>query len=305
MTFELILQYFFSGLTYGSIYAVVAIGFNIIYNSTGIINFAQGEFVMLGGMTASSLSAFMPLGLAIALAVLLAALAGSLVELVFIRSLFRISSLRAKKKPGVLQMIVITIGLSIVFREIALLAWGESVRTLPFFSGSEVSSLAFLGAHFSPQILWVIGTTAFIVAGLTLFFKFTPMGQAMRACAADREGTSLCGINPHRMINLSFTLSAAIGALAGCVVAPLTQTHYDIGAELAIKGFTVATFGGLGNSVAAVLAGLLLGVLESFTITIFPEAFKNVVTIAVLLLVLVFKPSGLFGSKEARVLKEY
>ncbi len=305
MNVELLIQYIFSGLTYGSIYAAVAIGFNIIYNATGIINFAQGEFAMLGGMIAYSLSQLMPLALAVLFAVALTAGAGALMEAVLIRGLYKLSSLRGSRKPTVLQMIIITIGLSILLREIALHLWGESVRTIPFFTGNEVSSISFLGAHFSPQILWAIGVTILIVSALTLFFKFTIVGQSMRACAADREGTSLCGINPHRLVNLSFALSAGIGALAGCVVAPLTQTYYAIGTELSIKGFTVAAFGGLGNSLAAVAAGFILGVLESFAILVVPEAYKNILTIGILLLVLFRKPTGLFGGRGDQSLKEF
>ena len=292
----LFVQYLVSGLIYGCIYAAVAIGFNIIYNATGIINFAQGEFAMLGGMLASSLAPAMPLALAVAAAVALTAAVGVVVERAFLRRVAR---------GGVLKMIVTTIGLSIVIREAALLAWGESVRTLPFFSGNEVSSVSFLGAHFSPQIFWIAGAIALISTGLSLFFKFTLVGKAMRGCSASRDGASLCGIRPDRMVTLAFGMSAGIGALAGCVVAPLTQTHYAIGSELAIKGFTVAAFGGLGNSVAAVAAGLFLGMLESFSIIAVPEAYKDVVTILVLLAVLFVKPSGLFGSRATLALKDY
>jgi branched-chain amino acid transport system permease protein len=295
MPLELILQYVFSGLVYGSIYAAVAIGFNIIYNATGIINFAQGEFAMLGGMTASTLAGLVPLWLAVTAAVALTAASGAAIERIFLRRVAR---------AGVLKMIVATIGLSILIRETALLAWGESVRTLPFFSGNEVSSLSFLGAHFSPQVFWVAGSTALIMAGLTAFFKFTLMGKAMRGCSANRDGASICGIDPGRMVTIAFGMSAGIGALAGCVVAPLTQTHYAIGAELAIKGFTVAAFGGLGNSVAAVIAGLALGMLESFSTAFVPEAYKDVVTLCVLLALLFAKPTGLFGSRAASM-KEY
>jgi branched-chain amino acid transport system permease protein len=293
---ELVFQYLISGLIYGSIYAAVAIGFNIIYNATGIINFAQGEFAMIGGMIASSLSGRLPLVLAVLAAVVLTSLSGAAVERIFLRPVAR---------GGVLKMIITTIGLSILIREAGLLAWGESVRTVPFFSGNEVSSVSFLGANFSPQVFWIVGVTSLVVAGLTLFFKFTLMGKAMRGCSASREGASLCGIDPDRMVTIAFTLSAGIGAIAGCVVAPLTQTHYAIGSGLAIKGFTVAAFGGLGNSVAAVVSGLLLGMLESFSIVFVPEAFKDVVSICVLLAVLFVKPSGLFGSRAAGALKDF
>jgi branched-chain amino acid transport system permease protein len=209
-----------------------------------------------------------------------------------------------KTKPDVLRMIIVTIGMSIILREIALQIWGEQVKTLPFFTGNETSSIALLGAHFSPQIFWVLGITGLVVLALSLFFKYSLTGQAMRGCADTTEGASLCGINPQFVVNLSFTLSAGIGGLAGCIIAPLTQIHYAMGSELAIKGFTVAIFGGLGNSMGALSGGLILGLLEAFAILVFPEAYKNIITIGILLLVLFFRPGGLFSAKKSRRLKE-
>ncbi len=296
MTFEQAFQYCLSGITKGSVYAIVAIGFNIIYNTTGIINFAQGEFLVLGGMTAISLASHMPLVPAICCAVLITTAVGALIELVFIRWL---------KDASVLRLIVITIGIAIVLREAALHIWDEKVRSLPFFTGTGSSSIKILGAGFSPQYLWVIGVCAVIMVGLSIFFKFTVMGRAMRACAANRTAARLCGINVGWMVTCSFMLSAAIGALAGCVTSPLTQTQYNMGAPLAIKGFTVAILGGLGNSMAAVAAGLILGLLEAFSVSILPSAYKDAVAIAVLLVILFFRPSGLFGSREASALKEF
>ena len=296
MITEQFLQYIFSGLTIGSIYAIVAIGFNIIYNTTGIINFAQGEFVMLGGMIACTFNMYMPLLLAVILAVIITIIIGALIELLFIRHL---------KTPTVLQLIVITIGLSILIREISLHVWDEQVRALSFFTGSEITSINIFGAHISPQVLWVIGISTFIVIGLYVFFKFTFVGKAMRACSSNPTSASLCGINIKNMVTLSFMLSAGIGALAGCVVSPLTQTHYAGGADLAIKGFAVAILGGLGNSMGAITAGLLLGILEAFSISLLPMAYKDVIAIIILLLVLFFKPSGLFISKEKGELKEF
>jgi branched-chain amino acid transport system permease protein len=177
-----IIQYCLSGITVGSVYAIVAIGFNIIYNTTGIINFAQGEFLVFGAMLAVSLHTVLPLAAAIVVAVLLTVLLGGLVEWVFIR--------RARDAP-VLRLIVITIGASILIREAMLHVWDEKVRSLPYFTGTGVSSLGVLGASISPQALWVLGLTAVMVAGLTLFFRFTTLGRAMRACADDRMAARL------------------------------------------------------------------------------------------------------------------
>jgi branched-chain amino acid transport system permease protein len=296
MFFELFFQYLVAGLTYGSIYAIVGIGFNIIYNTTGIINFAQGEFVMLGGMLAVSLHAILPLPLAIAGAVLLTMVIGGLIEITFIRWLV---------KPSVLRMIIITIGISILVREAALHLWGERVRALPYFTGNAITAFELGGVRISPQVLWTLGTCTIIVGLLNLFFQYTMLGREMRACAANRDAAALCGIPTRNMVTLSFVLSAGIGALAGCVVSPITQTSYGIGTGLAIKGFTVAILGGLGNSMAAVAAGFLLGTLESFSIWVMPTAYKDAIAISILLVMLFVRPSGLFGNRELFRLKEF
>ena len=296
MEFSLFLQYLFAGITYGIIYAIVAIGFNIIYNTTGIINFAQGEFLMLGGMISISLLQFMPMPVAIGVAVIITMVVGALIEIIFIRWI---------ENPSVLRMIIITIGISILVREVALHIWGESVRALPYFIGSAITSVSILGTRISPQVLIVIGVCSFIVVFLSLFFKFTSIGREMRACAANRKAATLCGINVKNMVTFSFMLSAGIGALAGAVMSPITYSQYDNGTGLAIKGFTVAIMGGLGNSMGAVAAGLMLGLIEAFSISILPSAFQDAVAIAILLIILFIRPHGLFGSSEAARLKEF
>jgi branched-chain amino acid transport system permease protein len=296
MSVDLALQYLVAGLTYGSIYAVVAIGFNIVYSATGIINFAQGEFVMLGGMLAVSLGRVVPLPLAILGAVAATAAVGALLEVALLRWLW---------KPTVLRMVVITIGASILLREAALSLWGESVRSLPYFTGDEVTSVGMLGARVSPQVFWVLGTVALIVAVLEWFYRRTLLGWEMRACAANKDAAALCGVPVRGLVTLSFALAAAIGALAGAVVSPITYTSYAVGGPLAIKGFTVAILGGLGNSGGAVAAGLALGVVESFAVSVLPTAYKDVVTLTLLLAVLVLRPSGLFASGEAARLKDF
>ena len=293
---SLALQYLLSGITKGSIYAVVAIGFNLIYSATGVINFAQGEFVMLGGMVAVTLAHYVPLPVAIAGAVVIVALVGCLLDLVLFRRL---------QRHSVLHLIIITIGLSIVIQEAGLHIWDEKVRSLPYFTGNEISSIRFLGAAISPQVLWVLGTVALVVLALHIFLRYTLQGRAMRACSSNPEAAMLAGINIPNMRTLSFGLSAALGALAGCVISPMTMTHYEMGGPLAIKGFAAAILGGLGNPMAAVAGGLIVGMLESVSVSRLPAVYNDVAAFAILLLVLFVRPHGLFGSPSAEGVREH
>jgi len=211
---------------------------------------------------------------------------GVLLQLLFISWL---------KNPAVLRVTIITIGLSILVREAALHVWDEKVRALPFWTGSETTSLPVLGARISPQVLWVLAACALMVGALFLFFRFTLTGRAMRACSSNATAARLCGIRTSTLVTLSFFIAAAMGALAGCVVSPLTQTQYDMGTSLAVKGFTCAVLGGLGNVTAAVAAGLLVGVLETASIVVLPLAYKDVVALVIMLAILFFRPEGLFG----------
>lgn len=295
-TGDLALQYLLSGITKGSIYAVVAIGFNLIYSATGVLNLAQGEFIMLGGMVAVTLVHYVPLPLAVAGAVLVVTLVGCLLEW----SLFR-----RLPNHSVLHLIIVTIGVSIVIQEASLHIWDEKVRSLPYFTGNEVSSIHFLGAAISPQVLWVLGTITVAVAALHGFLKYTLTGRAMRACSANPEAAMLAGINIRNMRTLSFGLSAGLGALAGCVISPITMTHYEMGAPLAIKGFAAAILGGLGNPMGAVVGGLLVGVLEAVSVSRMPAAYNDVAAFVVLLLVLFVRPHGIFGSPSGQAVREH
>ncbi len=293
---DLILQYLLSGITKGSIYAIVAIGFNLIFSATGVLNFAQGEFVMLGGMIAVTLSFYVPLPVAITGAVILVALIGCLLEVLFFRRL---------RRHSIMHMVIITIGLSIVIQEIALHLWDEKVRSLPYFTGKEISSVAVFGATISPQVLWVLGTVAVVFVLLHAFLRYSLQGRAMRACSSNPEAAMLSGINIANLRTLSFGLSAGIGALAGCVISPITMTQYEMGGPLAIKGFAAAILGGLGNPMGAVAGGLLVGVLEAFSVSKLPAAYNDVTAFAVLLLVLFVRPQGLFGSPTGDGVREF
>jgi branched-chain amino acid transport system permease protein len=296
-TGSLTLQFLLSGITKGSIYAAVAIGFNLIYSATGVLNFAQGEFVMLGGMVAVTLLHLTrSLPVAVGGAVITVALVGCLLEVLFFRKL---------RRHSVLHLIIITIGLSIVIQEVALHVWDEKVRSLPYFTGNEVSSLKLFGAAISPQVLWVLGAVAVSVVLLHVFLRYTLQGRAMRACSSNPDAAMLAGINIPNMRTLSFGLSAALGALAGCVISPITMTHYEMGAPLAIKGFAAAILGGLGNPMAAVAGGLLVGVIEAFSVSRLPTAYNDVAAFAVLLAVLFARPHGMFGRPGAEAVREH
>lgn len=290
-----LLQYIFSGITVGSVYAMVAVGFNLIYSATGVLNFAQGEFVMLGGLVAISLMKFMPLPMAVLLAVLVVALCGCLLEMTFFRRL---------RSHSVLHMIIITMGLSIVIQEIALHLWDEKVHSLPYFTGNEISSVTLLGAAISPQVFWVLGMVSASVLILHVFYKYTLYGRAMRACSSNPEAAMLAGINIANVRTLAFGLSAGLGAVAGCVISPIAMTHYEMGPSLAIKGFAAAILGGLGNPLAAVAGGLSVGLLEALSVSWLPAAYKDVFALSILLLVLFLRPHGLFGKPAGASVRE-
>ena len=291
-----LLQYTLSGITIGSIYALVAIGFNIIYNATGIINLAQGDFVMLGGMLAVYLHNTLHLHLVLAgpAAALIVAIIGILFERFAIHPL---------KHPSVITLIIITIAASILFKGGAMFIWGKDAFVLPSFSGDE--PIHFFGATILPQTLWILGTLLFVFAALMFFFRFTIVGKAMKACAYNRQAAKIVGINVNRMVLISFGLSAFIGGIAGVIVTPIALVSYDRGALLGLKGFGTAVFGGLGNMGGAVAAGLIIGLLEAYTAGLISSGYKDAAALVILLIVLFFKPGGIFGRREEQLLKTY
>jgi len=278
-----------TGITIGSIYAMVAIGFNIIYNATDVLNFAQGEFVMIGGM--AMIMFHNTLGINMALSFFLSV---GLVILVGI--LFERLTINPLKNPSLVTMILITIAVSIILKGLSMVSWGKDSHPLEPFTHAEPIRVG--GAVIVPQILWVIGVTAVVVLLLTYFFKFTMAGKALRACAINRNAASCMGINVKMMITLSFAMSAAIGAIAGTIIAPITLMEYDRGAMLGIKGFSVAIVGGVGNSFGAVVAGLGIGIIESFAAGFISSGYKDAFAFFIMLLVLFVRPAGLLGKYE-------
>lgn len=276
-------------MTVGSIYALTAIGFTIVYNCTQVVNFAQGEFVMLGAMIAAVLvtSAHLSLPAAVVVAVLASAIVGWLVAMALLRPL---------KTGSTVTLIIITVGASILFRGVAMMLWGKDPLPLRAFSGEHTVRIA--GAALQVQSLWVFGITGTLVVLLWLFYKYTLLGQAMRACASCKSGAKLVGININRMTILSFMLGGAVGAVGGAVVAPISMAQYDMGTMLGLKGFCAAILGGLGNFSGGIVAGLLLGILESMGAGFISSGYKDAIAFVILLVILFARPQGVFGGRS-------
>jgi branched-chain amino acid transport system permease protein len=267
----------------------VAHAFANIYNASHVNNFAQGAFVMLGGLaTVSLLGAGLPLAFAAALAVALAALVGL--------ALARFA-VQPARGASVVTLIIITIGASILLRGLASLVFDKRIHALPAFTGE--APIAVAGASLAPQSLWVIGVTALIVCALWAFFNRTLAGKAILAVSHNRLAAQLMGISVRRVLLAAFALSAALGALAGILVAPITFTSWDVGVMLGLKGFAAAILGGLGSGPGAVVGGLVLGLLESLGAGYISSAYTDAFAFIVMLAVLMLMPGGLLGGRAA------
>ena len=283
------LQFLLTGLTVGAIYALVALGFAIIYNASHVLNFAQGEFVMIGGMAAAG---FVEAGLPLPLAALLAVGGAMLVGLALEKL-----AIETARGASVVTLIIITIGASILLRGLASLLWDKKIHSLPAFSGEAPLKLG--GATLLPQTLWVLGATLVTVALLWWFFNRTLTGKAILAVSHNRLAAQLMGISVRRVLLVSFGLSAALGALAGVLIAPISFTSWDVGVMLGLKGFAAAILGGMGSGPGAIIGGLALGLIESLGAGYLSSAYKDVFAFVIILAALIFLPDGLAGRRRA------
>lgn len=286
------LQYVVTGLSNGAVYALVGLGIVLVYQVTGIINFAQGEFVMLGALGFAILREMdVPLLLAATIAIGGTTVAGLAVE--------RLAIAPARQATHT-RLIILTIGASITIQGLALVLFGTDPHFAPNFSEGgpiRVGSVVIL-----PQYLWVVGTTALVVVALWWFLTRTMTGRAMRAVAMNKDAARSVGISPSRMSMLAFMLAGALGAVGGVILAPLQAPDAGIGVALGLKGFTAAVIGGLHSPAGAVVGGLSIGVIESLASGWLPSGYKDAVTFAILFLVLLLRPQGLLRSvSEARV----
>jgi branched-chain amino acid transport system permease protein len=280
-----LLQFVFSGLTVGAIYALVALGFTLIYKASDIINFAQGEFVMLGGM----LTVFVAhAGIPLPLAAVIAIVATTAIGLALHR--FAIEPARGATPVA---LIMITIGASIFLRGTAQIVFDRRFHSLPPLLGAD--PIQFGGAAILPQSLVVLATAAVIVVALWLFIDRTIFGKAVIATAANRLAARLVGVDTRRIVAFSFGVSAAIGAIAGVLITPIALTSYDAGTLLALKGFAAAMLGGIGSAPGAVVGGILIGMCEALAAGYLSSNYKDAVAFLIILVVLVAIPQGLFG----------
>lgn len=285
--FSEFLQFLFSGVTVGSIYALAALGFTIIYNASGVINFAQGEFIMLGGMsTVFLVAAGVPMIFAVVIAVAAVALVGMAIEKL---------AVEPAGNAEVVTLIIITIGASIFIQGVVQVIFGKGQHALASFSGDKPIMIG--GASLLPQSLWVIGVTLVIVALLFWFFNRTVMGKMLLATSYNPLAARLVGINTKFVLLVSFALSAVLGAVAGIIAAPITLTSYDAGIMLGLKGFVAATLGGLGNGFGAVAGGLILGIAEAMGAGYISSQYKDAMPFVLIILILFFLPRGLFGAR--------
>ena len=285
------LQLFFSGLATGSIYALAALGFTLLWQASGTINFAQGEFVML--------PAFMMLGFLAAGFPLVLSFAASCVVSVFVLGwLFKRGVVDPLFKFGMMPIVVATIGLSIAMRNAVRAGYSAEPQPFPNLFPDEVYNIA--GVTISATD---IGTFVFAIALVLVtqaFLAKTVTGRAMQAVAQNTESASVLGINVPRMIFYTFAINAVLAAAAAILVTPTYLAKFDMGASLGNKAFFAAIIGGFNNSRGALLGGVIVGVCENLAAAYISPAYKDAVALIIFMVVILFKPQGLLGKKVER-----
>lgn len=283
-----LMQFLFSGFTRGSIYGLVGIGFALIYRSSHVINFAQGEFVMLGGMgTVFLLAAGMPLPVAAAGAILIAILIGSAIQLGIVARM---------RQPSTLAVIIVTVGVSMMLRGGAETLLGRQFFSMKGFSGEQ--PIIVLGAKLAPQSLWILGCLILVGVGMWLFFRYTMLGKGIQAASSNKLAAEISGVDVPFVLVTCFALSAALGALAGLLTTPITLTQFDVGVTLGMKGFCAAILGGLTSPFGSIVGGLILGLAEALSGGYLSSAYQDAVAFVLIIAMLLLRPNGLFAKKS-------
>ncbi len=287
-----ILQIVVSGLAMGCVYALVALGFTITYNSLRVINFAQGDMFMLGAVF--GLTIFMNIGGHYFISLILAGLGAALVGMFIERIIFR----PLRNSPP-LNLIIATIGISITIRAGAQLIWGSQAMSFPPVFGSapvKIGSIVIMQSY-----LWIIGIALASIVLLSFFFKKTLTGKAMLATAQHRDAAAMMGINIFKSDSIAASISAGLGGIGGVLVGPIFFVETEMGAIAALKGFAAAVLGGFGSVPGAIVGGVMLGLAENLSASLISSAYRDAVAFLILIGVLVFRPNGILGKKVMRV----
>lgn len=289
MSHSVFLQFVFSGLTSGAVYAFVALAFSVTFSSSGIVNFAQGQFVMVGGMAAASLNSTfdVPVFMAMMLGVAVSGIAGLVIGVGFILPMLH---------RGEFTLILITLGLGIVFEAVALIVWGTDPQSLGSLIDTDALRLG--GASLTMDSMIIIVMVFVTLAGYYVFARFTRWGRAMRATSIDPSVAASLGVNVSLTIVLAFVLSALFGGLAGALLTPLISTGAQTGLLMTLKGFTAAVLGGIGSPIGSVAGGFLLGMIEAMTTGFVSSTYQNAIALTLLILFLMLRPEGLFTKRS-------
>jgi len=276
-----------TGLTYGAIFGVVALGYHLIYVSSGMLNFALGEQLAVAGLVVLSLQgAGVPLVLAIALAVVAAALFGAGYERL---------ALRPALKMGLVGPLIASVGVAIVIGQGRVLIWGPNPRAFPPFSGDPNETVSFLGGRWPIQSFWVLGTVAFTTLAVLFFLHRTPQGRGWRATAQSPVGARLSGIDPSRVAMGSVAVASAIVTVAGVAIAPIVLAGGFYGLDFGVRAFAAAIIGGFSSTGGVLLGGLVVGMLDAWLLAAFSAAWADVVLYGLLAVALMLRPRGFFG----------
>lgn len=284
----MLIQQVIQGLAIGSVYGVIALAFVLIYNAMGVLNFAQGEVFMAGAFAGLFFHVVLglPFVVAFPLAIIAGGLLGWLIERIAFRPLFN--------APEV-NILIATIGMSIFLRNLFRVFFGADPYPFPTVFGDKPVYVG--GVLLIPQNLWIAGIGLLLVVLIRLLLTQTFIGRALRAAAQDRDTASLMGINPKSTVSLTWTLASGLGAAAGVLVAPLFFVMADMGTLMGLKGFSAAVFGGIESVTGAMAGGLLLGLAESLGGGFISSGYQAAIAFGLLILVLIFKPSGIMGRK--------
>lgn len=285
------LQLVFSGLATGSIYALAALGFTLLWQAAGTINFAQGEFVML---PAFMMLAFLSFGAPLPLAFVLTALLSTVV----LGWAFKKAIVDPLFKYGMMQIVVASIGLSIVMKNAMRAGYSAEAHPFPSLFADKLFTIA--GVNISTGDIGTVVCALVVVFATQAFLSKTVTGRAMQAVAQNTESASVLGINVPRMIFYTFAINAVLACVAALLVTPTYLAKFDMGDSLGIKAFFAAIIGGFNNSRGALLGGLIVGVSENLAAAYISPSYKDAVALVVFMVVILFRPQGLLGKKEER-----